>query len=202
MKILINISLFLLFTTIVNCQSKLEQKEIVKPIEDVKEVVKKDNYCLDKDDSIPIFLPNHSYPNIDGSQFDFSQVKGKVLLLDFWSTRCAPCIKAYPKLEELHKRVNSPNFVVITISTDNDIIRWKEFLKKNKWESINIYAGNNPENPLNGLVQKPTKKKVNGKILYVSSLPSYFLITKDLDIVKIDNISDKEFENRIKKLLL
>ncbi len=40
---------------------------------------------------------------LDGSEFDLSTLAGRVVLLDFWGTWCAPCIHAFPKLNRLHE---------------------------------------------------------------------------------------------------
>ncbi len=39
---------------------------------------------------------------LDGSEFDLATLAGKVVLLDFWGTWCAPCVHAFPKLNRLH----------------------------------------------------------------------------------------------------
>ncbi len=55
-----------------------------------------------------------------------ADLKGKVVLLDFWFTQCAPCVVTIPDLNELAK--NNPDLVVlsITYNTDADI---QKFLK-------------------------------------------------------------------------
>jgi thiol-disulfide isomerase/thioredoxin len=44
---------------------------------------------------------------------------GKVVLVDFWSTTCIPCIHGLPKMAELRRKLGDKGFVVITIAMDN-----------------------------------------------------------------------------------
>jgi thiol-disulfide isomerase/thioredoxin len=50
-----------------------------------------------------------------GSVMAMEQLKGKYVLLDFWATWCAPCIKEFPRLKDLTARYDSSKFVVLGI---------------------------------------------------------------------------------------
>ena len=53
-----------------------------------------------------------------GRPLSSEKLKGKVILLDFWNTRCAPCIKSFPELQKLHDTYKDKGLVVITCSSD------------------------------------------------------------------------------------
>ena len=56
-------------------------------------------------------------------------LKGKVVLLDFWNIQCAPCIASLPKLQEIHDTYKDRGLVVITCA-GGDNKKTKEFLDK------------------------------------------------------------------------
>jgi peroxiredoxin len=55
-----------------------------------------------------------------GEQRSLSSYRGGVLVLDFWSTSCAPCRDAMPKLEEFHRRYKGRGVTVIGVAVDID----------------------------------------------------------------------------------
>jgi len=64
--------------------------------------------------------PGFSLKDLNGTTVSLDQYKGKVVLLDFWATFCAPCIKAMPKLQKLHEQHAAKGFAVIGIATDEE----------------------------------------------------------------------------------
>jgi thiol-disulfide isomerase/thioredoxin len=44
--------------------------------------------------------------------------KGKVVLIDCWATWCAPCVKKFPHLVELHKKYNEKGLICVSLSLD------------------------------------------------------------------------------------
>ena len=58
-----------------------------------------------------------SFVDKDGTEMDISAFKGKVVLLNFWATWCAPCRKEMPMLEALEKELGGEDFAVVTMAT-------------------------------------------------------------------------------------
>lgn len=54
---------------------------------------------------------------------------GKVVLIDFWASWCAPCQQSFPALNELHQRYGSQEFVIIAINVDEKRAKMEAFLK-------------------------------------------------------------------------
>lgn len=63
--------------------------------------------------------PPFSLKTIDGKKVTLSELRGKVVLADFWATYCIPCVKALPELEALQKKYGPDGFTVIGLSVDD-----------------------------------------------------------------------------------
>lgn len=57
---------------------------------------------------------------LDGRKVDFGELRGEVVLLDFWAMWCKPCREATPHLERLHRRMEGKPFVLVGVSADRD----------------------------------------------------------------------------------
>jgi peroxiredoxin/outer membrane lipoprotein-sorting protein len=66
---------------------------------------------------------------LEGSPLRLSDLRGKIVVIDFWATWCAPCREELPVLEELHKELGERGVVILGI-TDEDAGTIKSFLKK------------------------------------------------------------------------
>ena len=79
------------------------------------------------------YAPDFSFTTAEGEYLSLDDLRGKVVLLDFWGTWCPPCVESIPELRNLHKRYSKdPSFMVIGISSDSDEQEWKDFTVKNK----------------------------------------------------------------------
>lgn len=78
------------------------------------------------------FAPDFSMTTAEG-EYSLDDLKGKVVLLDFWGTWCGPCVASVPGLRELNKRfAKETSFVMISVSSDGDADKWKDFIGKEK----------------------------------------------------------------------
>jgi cytochrome c biogenesis protein CcmG, thiol:disulfide interchange protein DsbE len=57
---------------------------------------------------------------LDGQIFDLAKLRGKVVLVNYWATWCAPCRKDMPKLDAFYRRYHDQNLEMIGISVDRD----------------------------------------------------------------------------------
>jgi thiol-disulfide isomerase/thioredoxin len=57
---------------------------------------------------------------VDGSKVDVSQLRGKVVLVDFWATWCAPCMERVPDLVKVYKEFHPQGLEIVGISLDQD----------------------------------------------------------------------------------
>jgi thiol-disulfide isomerase/thioredoxin len=64
--------------------------------------------------------PSFSLPAIEGKPVDLATYRGKVVLLDFWATWCAPCRTTIPRLVKLQARYRDRGVQILGISLDDD----------------------------------------------------------------------------------
>jgi peroxiredoxin len=62
--------------------------------------------------------PEFSLPGQDGRTISLADQKGKVVLVDFWASWCAPCRHSFPALNELFTDFRSRGFTVIAVNLD------------------------------------------------------------------------------------
>ena len=66
---------------------------------------------------------------LDGKEFDLSQHRGKVVLIDFWATWSAPCVVGLPEKNELYKKFHDQGLEIVGISFDQDKKALEDFVK-------------------------------------------------------------------------
>jgi thiol-disulfide isomerase/thioredoxin len=73
-----------------------------------------------------------AFVSLDGRAVDLHTLRGKVVLIDFWATWCAPCIKQVPALRRLFAEYHKHGFEIIGVSLDRDEDRQKlvEFVSR------------------------------------------------------------------------
>jgi len=66
-------------------------------------------------------LPAHNFSlsTLDGKQASLNDYRGKVVLLNFWATWCAPCRKEMPSIQTLWDRYKARDLVVLAVSEDD-----------------------------------------------------------------------------------
>ena len=69
---------------------------------------------------------------LDGKPTDLSDLRGKVVVLNFWATWCPPCVDETPSLIQLQKSIAPLGGTVLGISLDDDQAAYRNFLKTYK----------------------------------------------------------------------
>ena len=133
--------------------------------------------------------PEFALKDVNGQTVHVADYKGKVVLLDFWATWCAPCKIEIPWFMEFEQQLKDRGFAVLGVSMDED-----------GWTAVKPYL---QALKVNYRVVLGTEQVGN---LYggVDSLPTTFLIDRQGKIASIHvglSRSKEEFRNDIVQLL-
>ena len=66
---------------------------------------------------------------LDGKPGQLSDLRGKVVVVNFWATWCPPCVEETPALNRLQRRIASRGGVVLGVSVDEDTAAYEKFLR-------------------------------------------------------------------------
>jgi len=79
------------------------------------------------------YAPDFSFTTAEGEFIELEDLRGKVVVLDFWGVWCPPCRESVPSLRSLHKRFSKdPAFVMIGIDVRDEEETWRAFIAENK----------------------------------------------------------------------
>ncbi|MEM7356840.1 MAG: redoxin family protein, partial [Acidobacteriota bacterium] len=76
-------------------------------------------------------IPDLDLLTLSGERITTADLAGKVILIDFWATWCAPCIQSLPHLRKLHKMTETSPFMLVSISSDVDRDKLRSFVSEN-----------------------------------------------------------------------
>jgi thiol-disulfide isomerase/thioredoxin len=130
--------------------------------------------------------PPFTVTTLDGQHISMDDLKGKVVLLDFWATWCGPCRAALPHMQKIAKKFDGEPLVVLSVSLDQDEQKWKDFIAKNgmTWPQY-----------LDGGFTGPV-----AKLFSVTAIPHTFTIDAD-GVLQDEQIGDSSVEGKLKKLI-
>ena len=137
--------------------------------------------------------PDFNAVTIEGLPITLSDHRGKIVLLEFWSTTCGPCLPEIPHLKTLHEELPNSDFKIIGITHDKDLTRLKQFLQEKDmtWSQIREPSEWENENIKMGEVST---------LYNVFRIPRSFLIDRDGMITAID-FRGAELEKAARKLV-
>ena len=83
--------------------------------------------------------PRTTLVRADGTELTLADKRGKILLVNFWATWCAPCVEEMPYLDTLQARYGSDDFEVVAISMDRTREEAADFLERHALTHLALY---------------------------------------------------------------
>lgn len=130
--------------------------------------------------SKPVEAPSFKLEDMDEYEYDFSEYRGQVVLLNFWATWCPPCRREMPSMERIYQKYQDKNFTVLAINQMED------------GDSIFAFTGTlTPQPTFNILLDN---KSTVSQSYDVRGLPTTYLIDKK-GRVRYRAVGGREFDH-------
>ncbi|TAJ83312.1 TlpA disulfide reductase family protein [Reyranella sp.] len=85
-------------------------------------------------------LANVEFQDANDKPLNLSKFRGKAVLLNFWATWCAPCVKEMPSLDRLQAALPKDRFIIVPLSIDGPTKpKVGPFYKDQKLSQLGIY---------------------------------------------------------------
>ena len=123
---------------------------------------------------------------VDGKSVDLADLRGKVVLIDFWATWCGPCRGETPNVVATYDKYHAQGFEIIGISLDQDKAALQAYVKQNKMPWPQYFDGLGWQNSISTRYG-------------IQSIPAMWLVGKDGVLVTQDARDD--LDGQVAKLL-
>lgn len=117
--------------------------------------------------------PDFTFTAIDGKSHRLSGFKDKIIILNFWASWCAPCIKEMPALIGIAKKFPD-DVVLVALSSDMDDKAVHNFLRQQKLAA--------PQKPGANILFARDSENITGTLFQTYRLPETFIIDPALGI--------------------
>lgn len=139
-----------------------------------------------------LLLPGMEAPEIsmkdpDGNLRNLSDLRGKVVLIDFWASWCGPCRRENPNVVKLYQKYRDQGFEIYSVSLDKEKGAWLKAIKDDHLEWPNHVSD------LNGWTSS------GGQTYGIMSVPSTVLIDRDGNIIA-RNLRGSDLDKKLEEI--
>lgn len=131
--------------------------------------------------------PEIAMPDPDGKTRKLSDLRGKVVMIDFWASWCRPCRMENPNVVKLYKKYHDKGFEIYSVSLDKDRTQWLRAIDQDGLEWANHVSD------LNGWTSS------GGATYGITSVPSTVLIDRQGRIIA-RNLRGEQLANKLKEI--
>ena len=152
--------------------------------------------------------PDFELNSVDDKKYKISDLRGKVIILNFWATWCGPCRMEIPDFNELYLNNKDKGLIILGISTDDSKAGLLQFLKSYNIEYPVLYGSPRQiakiSNDYGGIMALPTSIIIdrNGEIKriyptailknYTPQIYSSFIYDVEVALKKENILEEKE----------
>jgi thiol-disulfide isomerase/thioredoxin len=117
------------------------------------------------------YAPSFRLETLDGDHISLADLHGKITLLDFWATWCAPCVASVPSLKKIAAQMAGEPFTLISVSGDRNGARVRDFVASHAPTWPQCWDGNGTVQGQLGIRELPTFVLIDadGRILFWKS---------------------------------
>jgi peroxiredoxin len=131
--------------------------------------------------------PDIYLPNPEGDSLRLSDLRGKVVLVDFWASWCGPCRRENPNVVRMYNRYQDQGFEIYGVSLDRGKAPWVQAIEKDQLTWLHV-------------CDLRKNRNIAAETYQVSSIPSTFLLDREGRIVA-KGLRGQALERKVGELL-
>ena len=117
-------------------------------------------------------VPDFSFETLDGTRSAIADLRGKIIVLNFWASWCAPCVKEFPLFMDM-AIAHKDEVVFLALSSDHDRVAMTRFLDKMRRDHPEAMAAENV------MIAVDENGQVTQDIFQTFRLPETIIIDRD-----------------------